>query len=556
MATIPALTLTKTRPKSAQSLDFSRYLTLLEKILQQIQEQTGNNSFSVDTGEQEEVYGVISPFAKAISESSSSSYDTVTSTGVNITTDSSQFIRATAAITVTLNDDPEDLELVTVFVAGYYDITVSSLLTISGDSNLLITKETKVVSFQYFEEFGYWVATSMYERTLDNQKVVRNASDLSSIDSTVSYVIDGEIDMGAQEINVPSGGITINGLGAGVSKLYSSEDSYIMFTGGGNIYANNTTIEVSGSGSSVFGGTASTGSEGITLSGVNFIDCTSLGTLAGYQQFFASVIAMISCDNGLSFAGTWGGGAKITDLLVRNFGSSGSVFDRVSGLSFGTRFFTDANIMLPSGTSSVANFFPADFARDNLFQMTGCNITRNGVSDSTDANYFPNISEASTKSLWLGNVGMKNTNVGSIWKSTVETVTTISVLSDLYKIAGTTVYNNQVHFSNSASNAPTFDESDQATCSVFASVTIEGAQGDEIEVIIRVYDSSSATYVDYFSVVKEIMNLPGSSDQASYTLLDNVTLSQNDRVELWTANHSGTNNVTMLVGSVLTIRKL
>ena len=552
MSTIPALTLSKIRPRNIP-IDFNKYLTLLEKILQQLQEQTGTTSFELvsDT----DVYGVVSPFSKAIFDASGSFYDTVTSTGVNITTEGNQFIRATAAITVTLSATPEDLEVVTVFSAGYYDITVSAAATISGDASLLITKETKVVTFQYFDEFGYWVATSMYERTLDHQKVVRAASDLVTIDSSISYVIDGEVDMGMQEIIVPSGGITINGLGVGVSKLYSSEDSYTMFTGGGSIYVNNTAIEVSGAGSSVFGGISATGAESVTLNGVTFIGCTSLGTLTGYLQLFANVIALISCDTGLTFAGTWGG-AKVTDTIIRDFGSSGVVFDRAVGLSFGSRFFTDAAIFLPAGTSSVATFQASDFAGDNLFQMTGCKITRDGISDSSDAFYFPNITEADTKSLWLGNVGMKNTHVGSTWKSTVETATTISVLADLYKIAGTTVYNNEVHFSNTASNAPTFDESDQAACSVFASVTMDGSSGDEIEVMIRVYNSALMTYTDYFSVVKEIVNLPGSSDQASYTLLDNVTLSQNDRVELWTANHSGTNNVTMLVGSVLTIRKL
>ena len=59
MATIPALTLAKIRPKSSVGMDFNKYLTLLEKILNQIQDQVGNTSFEVGTVEQEDIYGVV-----------------------------------------------------------------------------------------------------------------------------------------------------------------------------------------------------------------------------------------------------------------------------------------------------------------------------------------------------------------------------------------------------------------------------------------------------------------------------------------------------------------
>ena len=55
-------------------------------------------------------------------------------------------------------------------------------------------------------------ATDAESRLLDNTIIVKQASDLSgTLDSTKVYLIDGIIDMGAQSIEVPSGGLTIIG---------------------------------------------------------------------------------------------------------------------------------------------------------------------------------------------------------------------------------------------------------------------------------------------------------------------------------------------------------
>jgi len=547
----PPYSLTKIRPTKDIDLDLDYYFASLERIMQQLYLRTGGAAGNTSSGIGEAIgmmglstadkFKPVDPVFFSISSAH--------------TTSGNEFIRATAAATVTLRTSPDDREEVTVFVAGYFNVTISSSDTISGESTFLISKNTKVVTFEYFSDIGEWVARSMFEQTIDNRKIVRSAADLADVDSSVLYLVDGQIDMGSQEVSIPSGGISIMGLGIGVSKLFSSENSYNMFTGSatGNIFIDSLSLTASGTSSSLFSVTANTGGEDISLRNVNFISSTSVGEFTAFGSMFCENIALFFCDDGFTFTGAWSSGAKITDMLVRFMGTSSTIFKAGTGLTFASIFATDLNADLPAGTSSVADFSPSNFDSDNLFQMSESRVTRAGVSDTTDANYFPNITADDEQSRWSGNSGIRNTHVGSTWKLTTTAATTISVTSTFYKIAGTTTYSNEVHFDSATDNAALHSGADLITCSVFSSVTIEGGSGDDVEVMIRVYDVSAAAYVDYFSVQRGI---PGSSGQASYTLIDTVDLALDDRVELWVSNNTDTTDVTMLEGSVLTISKI
>ena len=102
-------------------------------------------------------------------------------------------------------------------------------------------------------------AKKRYLSQFDNTIVVQSASDLSNIDSSKNYMIDGVVDMGSQSIEVPEGGISISGLNGArdTAKLISSEDNYTMFTspsGGysGDVVLESCTIDVTGPSSQVF----------------------------------------------------------------------------------------------------------------------------------------------------------------------------------------------------------------------------------------------------------------------------------------------------------------
>ena len=92
---------------------------------------------------------------------------------------------------------------------------------------------------------------------LSNRVVVTEASDFAgTLDSTKQYFLDGIIDMGAQTIEVPAGGLNITGYTFDLSKLICSDAAYTLFTspvtGSGNIIDRDFAIEVTGSGSQVY----------------------------------------------------------------------------------------------------------------------------------------------------------------------------------------------------------------------------------------------------------------------------------------------------------------
>ena len=112
---------------------------------------------------------------------------------------------------------------------------------------------------------------------LDNQVIVKKASDLAVIDSSKEYFIDGIGDMGSQQITVPAGGMTIKGYNFDQSQLVSSENNYDMFSSAssGNFLATDVAFEVSGTASKLFALVSATGDEAIEFNRVNFNNWTT-----------------------------------------------------------------------------------------------------------------------------------------------------------------------------------------------------------------------------------------------------------------------------------------
>ena len=153
MSTIPALTLSKIRPRNIP-IDFNKYLTLLEKILQQLQEQTGTTSFEVDTDT--DVYGVVSPFSKAIFDSVEMETHEFAAGDTAYQTSDSVFISClnTNSGIITLNPSPEDGEDVIIWRAGAGLVTVSG--SINGGSQVVISSIYDAPHFKYSSAAGEW----------------------------------------------------------------------------------------------------------------------------------------------------------------------------------------------------------------------------------------------------------------------------------------------------------------------------------------------------------------------------------------------------------------
>lgn len=555
-ANIPAAILDKMRPAEFSSGKFLEYFRLLEQKLIQIEDQIGNSSSEVsgipDVDGRIFINDGFNPSEINNLEFVSISSDYQTKFGV--------IIECTASLTVTLNPEPDGGETVYIYcTSNDVEIVAESGIPILGVSNI-IGKVGMFTAFEYHLNSNKWIQKTLSAKASRGIKYVYTADDFDTpIRGDVTYFIDGIINLGSKKLVVGTGGLSIDGLGFGRSFLVSSENSYTMIesdTGGsGDVEFRRVSFTASGAGSRVLGVTDHDNNSAIDILGCNFISCTSIGYIDGYRQFFADIIAAFGCGDGIEFRNPWAGGAKLTNALVRGAGSNFTMFKAGAGLTFGSRFYTDLNIDLPTGTtSSISDFSPSNFTKSNQLQINSAQVTRNGSVNIDDAFYFPNISHADVESYWQSNSGIRNTVIGGIWTTTAEAATTVSADSTYYKLAGTTTYSNLIHMSNTTDNAFVFDSDVQSQMDIFSSLEILGIAGDEISVKIRVWDNSLSSYVDYLEITKPIVNYPSTSDRAVFTLVGEIVVGESDRVEIWVANMTAARDVTMALGSLCRVR--
>lgn len=383
-----------------------------------------------------------------------------------------------------------------------------------------------------------------------SQIVVRSVVDLmGDLRSDVVYFIDGQIDLGANSIEVPVGGLTLAGHGYAISSLSSSSAGAVIFTspvgGSGDLNIGQMAIWSTGLGSQIFDIEAATGSESCEVNTVNLGtfagDTASLGEIDGYRQFRTSDCAIIKPLDGLTFTGSWAGGFAINDTILLNVGPGVSVFKAGLALVFAGQSTSNLNAFSIDATTVVYDFAPANFASTEGFALNGARF--NLASDPV-----PNMPEQSIKRFFKDCVGVRNTFSGGLWRITTTAATVITASSTPVKVAGTTTYEDLVYFSQGTDNEYTYDSSIPKDYRITGHLTVDGGPNDDIEVMIRQWDDSASTYINLASYTRNISNVVGGIDVADFSLFASARLSQNDRIELWVQNNTDTTNVTALAG--------
>ena len=402
-----------------------------------------------------------------------------------------------------------------------------------------------------FEDVSAVEQSYIDERSVDNRVIVKSAADLIDIESTKIYLIDGFIDMGAQQIEVPSGGFYYRGLDYFVSSLFSSEDNYTMFvnkTGeaAGNIRGQNVEHCVSGVGSKIF----NLDNQG-NFAAAEFISCnfgrfsettTSLGELESFRQFRTQDCAFIKIADGLTFNGTWSGGLSIKDTILLSIPASTVMFKEGTALSFKGSGVSNINALSVDDTAVIFNFTEANFDIDWGFNLEGGRFNEN-------SNPVPNISVQSTKRYFKSCRGVQNTFIGGSWKLTGESVTVIPAVNTPVKVAGVTTYKNLIHTSGVNSNEFVY-ESDIATDLILSGgVVFDGGPNDSLSLIVRKWSESTAAYVDVETFKRSVSNVVGGNDVAIINFKVSIELSKGDRIELWVQNNTDASNVTLEEGS-------
>lgn len=383
--------------------------------------------------------------------------------------------------------------------------------------------------------------------------IVREASDLSgSLQSDVVYIIDGIIDMGSTQITVPQGGLTLQGFDFDVSGLTSSANSYTMFIDDG-VYAGNLVmrrmkVTTSGTGSQVFDIDNNENGGAVECTDFNFVSCTSLGTIDSYRQGLFSTVGFVACVDGFVMEGNWSGGFAILTSIIVSAGTAftGTLIKKGTATVVDGSIRSDINALQIDATGAISDFAPANITNDAQFRM-------DGVRSNSAATPFPNMPASSRKVRFSKCVGFRNTYVGSQWSITTEATTTIAAANTPVKMAGTTTYADENWFTNSASNAPTYEASDEIGVIVHGELSFTGTNGNQINVILRHWVDATSSYSDIAESGAFTMNAAGRAENVGLHAF--CDLNQNDRIEVWVENQSSSNNVTAKLGGIVSVNE-
>ena len=374
--------------------------------------------------------------------------------------------------------------------------------------------------------------------------------------SDVVYRIDGAIDLGSIEIEVPEGGLFLRGLDYFTSFIYSTEDNHTMFKiKNGDVYSGNfklsdVSLYSSGVGSKIFDLDNNQNNGAIEFNSCNlgdFVDTTtSLGNLSNYRQFRTNDCGIFRVQDGLTFSGTWAGGFRINDTIVLAQAANSTLFKEGVGLIFSGRCISDINAASVDPTTITFDFVENNFILDGGFQLAGASFAPNSsISVTTD--------ETSIKAFFTDCVEIRNTRAGYQMDWVTDIVTPLT-LNTPTKALGTTTTINNTWFTQTGDNEVTYNSSLSKDLWISTNVTIDGEPNDEIRFIIRRWDNSLSSYEDIRSKVRAINNLQGGRDVVTFsftTRLDDI--SQNDRIEIWLENTTDNSDVTVLTDSEIIV---
>ena len=371
------------------------------------------------------------------------------------------------------------------------------------------------------------------------------------------YVIDGVVDLTGSGVSleVPEEGLSIAGYNFNASKLICSDNDYSLFTspvgGSGDLVLKDVTFSTTGANSKVYDITDSDGSHAIEITGVNYIDCTSLGSFTDYRQVLETGTGRLGGTPELTLNGSMNG-YRIDTSIAFNMNNFTAMLKSGVGHSFSGRFITDINCSLPA-LGALADFSESTFVNDETMVVQGALIARQGVINPEDTSIFPNINQTSVKSNWKSNTGVKNTKKYIKATSTTEVETVISAIDTYYPLQGTVTVDRNTHFQMSANG-----EFELLTGSsdyfVNGDITISGTANDVIDLRVTKSTDGGITYpIEVNHISRVINNLSGARDVAFFPINFIAELDKGDRLRIEIENKSGTGNITMEVDSFFII---
>ena len=376
---------------------------------------------------------------------------------------------------------------------------------------------------------------------------VKSASDMpANPSSDVLYWLDFAGLLEVDEITVPAGSLFLRGMQSDLTGIGSTADNFTLFNGvgSGNVFLLNVYIEVTGTNSQVFD-VADSGASAAEFNSVNFYNCSSLGEIDGYRQLSMLNCGLFGGSPELTLSGSMNG-IFIDTCLTRGLdaGFTGSLFKAGTGLTLDSRFRSNMRVDLPAG-ASFCDFTPANFLDSSLCQMNGGQYSRNGVINSGDNNFFPNLDPEDLVCEWRDNNGLRNTHEGARMEITSEAVTNITTAGVYVDVAGTWAASDLQHFSSPVNGQLRNDGKNPQQFFVRGDFIVDGGANDVVSIKVVKWDDSLGAFEDVSETRQQILSIIGGRDVAIMGFLDAVNLEVNDYIKIQVANLTDTTDVTV-----------
>ena len=350
-----------------------------------------------------------------------------------------------------------------------------------------------------------------------------------TLESNVTYFICSIIDLVGSRL-VGSSNTTIIGGSSENCRLKSTglSSATALITSEWSLPMRNITIE---HGTALNLDATANANQALDWFGVNFTDCTTVGTIKNYNNFVMNDSAFLN-SQGLTFDGSFGTIA---------FGNT--LFDnRTSGTS----------IILPATLTITRRFRIIYSSFVCLSGETGINVNASAtiptesyildtVNFSGGGTYLTGVTDTSNKSLFISCVGITNTAVnGQLYMQGNTTDTVVSATNTFYKVLGTTTA--------SSDNAKFSHSNNRLTCDAIISrkyliqCFLSFTSGNNNVCEFGFYDSQLAA-VRTPSKTKSTANASGRAENVGFACV--VTMDSGDYLEIHASNTSATTNITV-----------
>lgn len=361
------------------------------------------------------------------------------------------------------------------------------------------------------------------------QDLPMQVSSVITLESNVTYFICTTIDLNGSRIVCSANTTIIGG---------SSENCYLKSTGlntstalissAWSLPMRNITIE---HGTALSLDATANANQALDWFGVNFTNCAIIGTIKNYNNFVMNDSAFLN-SQGLTFDGTFGTIAFGNTLFDNR--TSGTLITLPSTVTITRRFrIIYSSFICASGETGI-NINASATIPDERYILDTVNFSGGGT-------YLTGVTNTSNKALFVACVGITNTNVnGQLYMQGNATATVVSASNTFYKVLGTTTASSDnqkyLHSNNRLTNNAIIPRKFLIQCNL----SFNSTNANVCE--FGFYDSVLAA-VRTPSKTKSTANSSGRAENVSFNCV--VTHKQNDYLEIWAANTTGANNITV-----------